>query len=216
MAADNLEAVFDHMFGSEGGYSTDPDDTGNWTGGAKNSGKLNGSKYGISAAAYPHLDIKNLTKAQAIDIYRRDYWNAVKGDELPYGVDLVVFDAAVNSGVNRGARWVQRAASVAQDGRIGPLTLAALRTADPHTIIDRALDLRFAAMKTYATWPVHKNGWTKRIKAVREAAHAMARAPIIDSVVPAEELANAVEIKFLITALVGPEGKLISFKTEAA
>lgn len=113
------------VVGVEAGLSLDPSDPGNWTGGAVNSGTLKGTKYGISAASYPNVDIANLTLAGAQAIYQSDFWNAVQGDALPWPLSLLVFDCAVNQGVGTSKRLMQTALGVVADGSIGPLTLAA-------------------------------------------------------------------------------------------
>ena len=116
----------------EGGYANHPDDPGGET------------KYGISKRAYPHLDIRNLTREQAAEIYRRDYWRAARCDELPEQVAIAHFDCAVNCGVETAARILQRAANVKDDGEIGPVTLAAVRAADPARLVERMLLERLA------------------------------------------------------------------------
>lgn len=104
----------------EGGYVNDPRDPGGET------------KYGISKRAFPELDIKSLTVEQATDIYKKLYWDAVKGDQLPYPLNLLVFDFAVNSGPVRAIKTLQATLKVAQDGAIGPLTLKAAQNASTH------------------------------------------------------------------------------------
>jgi lysozyme family protein len=81
----------------EGGYVDDPRDPGGET------------KYGISKRSYPHLNIKSLTKEQAAEIYKTDYWNKVGGDTLPFPFDIIVFDTAVNCGVGRATKWLGQA-----------------------------------------------------------------------------------------------------------
>ena len=80
----------------EGGYSADPHDPGNWV-----DGELRGTKYGISARAYPHLDIKNLTEAQAREIYRTDYWLKSGASVWHTQMACCIFDCAVNAGIAR-------------------------------------------------------------------------------------------------------------------
>ncbi|MDS4026107.1 MAG: glycosyl hydrolase 108 family protein [Candidatus Contendobacter sp.] len=89
------------------------------------------TKYGISKRAYPHLDIRNLTVKDAQTIYRNDYWNLIKGDQLPKGLDLLVFDCAVNQGVVTAIEFLQEAAKVTVDGVIGEKTIAAARNKMP-------------------------------------------------------------------------------------
>lgn len=121
-----FDEAFAVVLGHEGGYTADPADPGNWTGGAPGRGECRGTNWGISAASYPDLPIRALTPDQARAIYRRDYWDRVRGDRLPPSLALMVFDAAVNCGVGRAARWLQGILGVAQDGVVGDITLAAL------------------------------------------------------------------------------------------
>jgi len=126
MAKDNFAAVMEEIFAHEGGLSMTPKDPGNWTGGKVGAGELRGTKYGIAAHAHPGVNIQALTKAEAREIYRRAYWQPIRGDDLRPGLDLVTMDPAVNSGVSRGVRWLQVGCGARQDGRMGPLTLSAM------------------------------------------------------------------------------------------
>jgi len=96
----------------EGGLSLDPNDNGNWTGGKHGVGELRGTKYGISAASYPQVDIRALTVDDAKAIYKRDYWDKVGGDELPPALAAVVFDAAINSGVGTALKLLNESAGL--------------------------------------------------------------------------------------------------------
>ena len=142
-----IERVLVH----EGGYVNDPRDPGQET------------RWGISKRAYPHLDIRNLTRAQAIDIYRRDFWQRVRGDELPREFAFQALDAAVNHGIGNAVRWMQRAAGVADDGVIGPVTLAAVQRAQAADLVLRfnAERLRFYAKLT--TFSTFGRGWVNRV-----------------------------------------------------
>lgn len=180
MAAPTLERSLELVFGHEGGLSMDRADRGNWTSGTIGKGQLKGTKYGISAMAYPTLDIKNLTLEAAASIYRRDYWAKVKGDDLPAGVDHAVFDFAVNSGPARAAMALQRCVGVADDGHIGPLTLAAVNKQNPATLIGKLCSERLAFLRKISTWPKYGKGWTKRVQKVEQEALKMAAAPIPD------------------------------------
>ena len=142
-----IERVLTH----EGGYVNDARDPGGET------------KYGIAKRSYPAVDIRNLTRAQAIDIYRRDFWQRVRGDELPREFAFQALDAAVNHGIGNAVRWMQRAAGVADDGVIGPITLAAVQRAKPADLVLRfnAERLRFyAKLTTFATFG---RGWVNRV-----------------------------------------------------
>lgn len=101
-------------------------------------GRLGGTKFGISAASFPTLDIRNLSLDQARAIYRFRYWNPIAGDALPYGIALLAFDAAVNQGVGAAARMLQRSVGgLAIDGAIGPKSVAAIGAADPKETLGR-------------------------------------------------------------------------------
>lgn len=161
----NFDACLAEVLRHEGGYVNDARDPGGET------------NMGISRRSYPREDIKGMTRARAAEIYRRDFWNAVRGDDLPAGLDLVAFDAAVNSGPRRGAEWLQAALGVTPDGKIGPVTVAAAAAADVPRTIAKATDLRMAFLRRLGTWSTFGNGWSRRVEAVKANAldmHAMA------------------------------------------
>lgn len=147
----NFDQAFERLIGHEGGYVADSRDPGGET------------KFGISKRAYPHLDIKALTLHDAKDIYRRDFWQRVRGDELPREFAFQALDAAVNHGIGNAVRWMQRAAGVADDGVIGPVTLAAVQRAQPADLVLRfnAERLRFYAKLT--TFDAFGRGWVNRV-----------------------------------------------------
>lgn len=139
-----FNACFDAVIDHEGGYGADPADRGNWTSGIVGQGELKGTKFGIAAHAYPHLDIKALTLDQAREIYLKDYWFALRADDLPPSLRYYLFDTAVNCGVGFAAESLQRAAGALADGRIGPRTLVAVKGKGPHWLLrlmftDRAM-----------------------------------------------------------------------------
>ena len=164
-----MTTVFDksmaRLLPIEGGYSTDRNDPGNWTGGKVGSGTLKGTKYGIAANTYPTLDIKNLTWEQAKSIYKRDFWDAVHADTLPGAVAYSALDGAINSGGTRSTMWLQKAAGVADDGRWGPVTMAAVKKADPNDLLLRYNAYRLDFMSRLAAWPTYSKGWARRIAA---------------------------------------------------
>ncbi|RWO40368.1 MAG: hypothetical protein EOS12_26060 [Mesorhizobium sp.] len=100
-------------------------------------------------------------------LYRRFYWDAVLGAELPDGVDHAVFDFAVNSGPGRAAIYLQAAVGVAQDGRIGPVTVAAAKAKPAGVTIDALCDARLAFLKQLPTWATFGRGWSDRVRSVR-------------------------------------------------
>ncbi|MBD3754234.1 MAG: secretion activator protein [Gammaproteobacteria bacterium] len=167
---ENFDLAFEKVIGVEGGFQKDRRDRGNWTSGLIGKGQLKGTKFGISAMAYPDLDIENLTLEQAKDIYYRDYWTPVNGDALPVGVDYITFDTAVNHGTKPAAVLLQKAVGAVPDGAIGPRSLKRIVAKAPEDIIvefavRRAL--AYAGMKMLNTYGL---GWYRRLFKVTLAA----------------------------------------------
>ncbi len=115
-----FERAMDFVLKWEGGYVNHPSDPGSET------------NYGISKRAHPNVDILNLRKDQALTIYREEYWNAIKGDELPSAIAIAVMDYAVNSGVYRASCALQDLVHAEVDGQIGPNTLKQVQIAADH------------------------------------------------------------------------------------
>lgn len=163
MAKGNFAPALADVLVHEGGYTADPRDPGNWTGGKRGVGVLKGTKKGISAAAFPHLDIKALNDNQIAEIYEARYWRPIRGDELPAGVDLSTFDYGVNSGVSRSAKDLQRVLGVAVDGKIGPVTILAAKSVDPRATIKAHCGRRMGFLRSLAIWNTFGKGWSRRV-----------------------------------------------------
>lgn len=155
--------AFDRLFKHEGEWTNDPRDRGNWTTGKVGQGECKGTKYGISAASYPTLDIRGLTLTDAMDIYQRDFWNKLQLDQYPDALTFQVFDAAVNHGIKRAIKLVQAALGLKQDGVVGPVTLSALLNVDVNDLLMKFLGNRLAFMTDVETWNVYGQGWARRI-----------------------------------------------------
>ncbi|MDR3736079.1 MAG: glycosyl hydrolase 108 family protein [Acidobacteriaceae bacterium] len=162
MAIGNLSACMAFTLGEEGGYSKDPNDPGNWTGGACGLGSCKGTKYGISAASYPGLDIPSLTIYQAELIYQRAYWQPMGCGALAAGVDLMAFDFAANTGVSNSARCLQSVLGVAQDGVVGPITIQAANATDPKALIALLEYAHEAHYRANPNFKLYGNGWLGR------------------------------------------------------
>jgi lysozyme family protein len=102
----------------------------------------------------------------AAEIYRRDFWTPLRGDELPLPLALVVFDAAVNAGPRRAITWLQQAAGQTADGILGPATLAALKSGDALQLAREALVRRLDSSSRLPTWPTFGLGWSRRVIAL--------------------------------------------------
>ena len=171
----NFDIVLPHVLKHEGGFSDHPADPGGAT------------MKGVTLSTYRtyrrnrHLtaeDLKKITDAEINDIYRRRYWDAVKGDALPSGVDYCVFDCAVNSGPGRAAKMLQEVVGTKPDGSIGPITLAAVRAAclspeDTKSLITAYADKRLQFWQGLPTFTTFGRGWTRRGNEVRDTALAM-------------------------------------------
>lgn len=145
----------------EGGDVDDPRDAGGRT------------RFGISARAYPTLDIPGLTREDAIAIYRRDYWIPTCCDRLPPALALAVFDTAVNMGRDRAARLLQETLRVTVDGAIGPKTITAASLAPMPWILADFLARRMHAYGLMVTFQTFGLGWSRRAFQVHEAALAL-------------------------------------------
>ena len=159
----NFENAFERLIGHEGGYSTDRNDPGNWTGGKVGSGTLKGTKYGIAANTYPSLDIKNLTIEQAKAIYKKDWWDKLGADQLHPSIVYQLWDFAVNAGKNRAIRELQQAVGVPDDGIIGPKTIAAVNAKDVNDALMLLVSERLRFYTSLPKWSTYGKGWTNRV-----------------------------------------------------
>lgn len=170
MSASSYDAALARVLAHEGGYSNHPDDPGGPT------------NFGITIADYRRYvkpnasaaDVKAMPIEDAKAIYRSKYWDALRCDELPAGVDFAVFDYGVNSGIGRAAKVLQRVLGVADDGVVGPMTLAAVKHAAPTVLIIAVCDERLRFLRSLRTWRVFGKGWGRRVADVKETALEMA------------------------------------------
>ena len=151
----NFDTCFAKLLGHEGDYSDHHDDPGGRT------------RFGITEAVARRAgyrgDMRELPLDLAKRIYREEYWNAVRADELPAGIRLVMFDAAVNSGVGQAIRWLQRAVGAVDDGVLGPKTMASLGALSADGVRMRLLAQRLRFMASLPGWPAFGRGWARRI-----------------------------------------------------
>jgi lysozyme family protein len=162
--AEALQKVLAH----EGGFSDHPLDPGGMT----NLGVTRRVWEEWTGHPVTVRQMTELTPVKVAPMYRRKYWDKVRGDELPAGIDLVVFDAAVNSGPGRAAKWLQACVGVNVDGDIGPKTLAAVSAVDATQLIDDYGRRRLSFLLDLPTWKTFGKGWTARIAAVKTEAQA--------------------------------------------
>ena len=151
----NFDQAFDRLIGHEGGYVNHPDDPG----GETNWGITlrTAREAGFSGA------MRDLTRDQAKGIYRRAYWERAKADQYDGAIAFQLFDAAVNHGIGQGIRFLQRAVGVADDGAVGPVTLAAVRAMSVPDVLARFNAERLEFYTKLTTWPTFGKGWARRV-----------------------------------------------------
>lgn len=155
----------------EGGYQDDPEDSGNWTSGQIGVGALKGTNFGISAAEFPNLDIKNLTREDAINLYIEGYWKSLYSQIESQVVADKLADMGVLFGVGEAVKVLQRTLqpyfSTTIDGDFGPETLSAVNRSEENSLL-QAYKTALVAM-TFQIGAAHpekrKNiaGWGRRI-----------------------------------------------------
>jgi uncharacterized protein (TIGR02594 family) len=173
MVASSYGEALARLLVHEGGNDDDPRDPG----GRTSRGILQ-REWDVWRRTRPGLpaDVWRAPQDQIEAIYRQNYWDALRCDDLPAGVDYAVFDYGVNSGITRVAKVLQRMidADLAVDGEIGPETIAAARAAPAAPLVARICDERLAFLQGLRTWPTFGRGWSRRVQEVRAAALAMA------------------------------------------
>lgn len=165
----NFPKSLKHVLKHEGGFVNHPRDPG----GATNKG--------ITIATYRRYvnrkgtvnDLKHILDAEVAKVYRKHYWDKVRGDDLPSGVDYAVFDFAVNSGPGRAAKFLQRAIGAKADGKIGPATLKATNSLDAKKTVFKLCNARLVWLRRLRTFKTFGKGWTRRVNDVLVVANQM-------------------------------------------
>lgn len=159
----SFDVAFVQVVGLEGKFSDDERDPGNWTGGAVGKGELRGTMYGISAASYPTLDIKNITLSKAKSIYLSDYWDKISGDLLPAPVAVALFKEAVNLGVHGAIKAMQRAIKVDADGVLGQVSTGRIVSHPPMLVLQEFLTECAYEYTQMALFKIDGRGWLSRV-----------------------------------------------------
>lgn len=166
----NFAPSLAHLLTTEGGYVNDPKDPG----GATNEG-VTQKEYDLWRTAQRQTvrSVRLINANEVAAIYRHCYWDTIRADKLPSGVDYCVFDCAVNSGPHQAVKFLQRAAGAIDDGFIGPATITAVNAADPRRIINAVSAERLSFLKRLPTWGHFEDGWTSRVNSVEITARGM-------------------------------------------
>jgi lysozyme family protein len=160
-----LAAVLHH----EGGYVNHPKDPGGMT-------NLGVTKRVWEEWVGHEVDekaMRALTPADVGPMYRKKYWNKVCGDDLPTGLDMAVFDLAVNSGPGRAAKMLQKVLGVPEDGMIGPKTLEKAASIDVGNLVEDYNAQRLSFLQALPTWETFGKGWGRRVAEVSKDAEKM-------------------------------------------
>lgn len=166
---DNFEQCLALVLKHEGGYVNNPKDPGGMT----NLGVTKRVWEEWVGHPVDEAAMRALGPADVAPLYKKNYWDKIKGDALPRGVDYACFDLAVNSGVGRAAKILQKAVGVNPDGAIGPATMDAAASSDVRNLATEICDLRLAFLQGLPTFDTFGKGWTRRVQEVEKVAFDM-------------------------------------------
>ena len=173
----NWQQAFKQMLASEGGFTDDERDNGNkLPDGRKGSTMLGVTQYNWEAHVghqVTHDQMRQLTPADVEPLYKKKYWDVVRADELPSGIDYMVFDMGVNAGPGRSIKLLQTAVGVPADGGFGPMTMAAVQAADPAELIERFSQAKEDFYRSLDSFSVYGTGWLNRVADVKLKASSM-------------------------------------------
>jgi lysozyme family protein len=167
----NWQQAFEQMLASEGGFTDDERDKGNkLPDGRKGSTMLGVTQFNWEQHVghqVTHDDMRKLTAVDVEPLYKKKYWDAVRGDELPAGLDYLMFDFAVNAGVGRSIKTLQSCLGVSADGGFGPITIAAVKSVEPLELIKRFTYAKEEFYRSLPTFEVFGEGWLNRLADVQ-------------------------------------------------
>lgn len=166
---DNFDKCFNLVLSHEGGYVDHPRDPG----GRTNLGVTQRAWEAYLNRDVTEAEMRGLTPDAVKPFYKTMYWDKIKGDQLPSGVDYAAYDLAVNSGVGRAAKYLQEIAGVTVDGLIGPKSLEAIKFCNSKELADALCDKRLEFLKRLPTFETFGKGWSGRVAEVKEKAMSM-------------------------------------------
>jgi len=165
----NWQKSFELMLKSEGGYVNNPADPG----GRTNLGVTQATWESWVGRPSDEAEMRSLTPSKVEPLYKQRYWDAVRGDDLPVGLDYLVFDFAVNAGPGRAIKLLQTATGQTPDGAFGPITMSAVQAADPVILIIEFSHAKEDFYRSLAQFPTFGKGWLNRVADVRNKAISM-------------------------------------------
>ncbi len=164
---DNFDIALKYVLKHEGGYVNHPSDPGGMT------------NLGVTAKVWEEWTkksateavMRSLTPAEVAPLYKRNYWDAVRADDLVSGLDYCVFDCAVNSGTRRAIRILQGCVGSTVDGSLGPNTMGAVaKFTDTKQLIEDFSNERLEFLQSLPTFSTFGRGWTRRVNEVKDEA----------------------------------------------
>ena len=167
---ENWDACFAMVLKHEGGFVNHPKDPGGMT----NLGVTRTNWELFLDHDVTEADMRALTPEMVKPFYKKNYWDRIRGDELPSGVDYAAYDLAVNSGTGRAAKYLQQIAGVTVDGVIGPRSVEAIKKCDAEDVVDEICNMRMDFLKNLNTFDTFGKGWTIRVNYVKAKATEMA------------------------------------------
>ena len=162
----NFKHALEYLVKSEGGYVDNPKDPG----GRTNLGVTQKVWESWVGRESNEKEMRALTKADVEPLYKRKYWDACRCDDLPTGLDYLVFDFAVNAGIGRSAKTLQSCVGVSVDGQIGNQTIEAIKKIAPSDLIERFSEAKINFYKSLVTFPTFGKGWLNRVEEVKTTA----------------------------------------------
>jgi lysozyme family protein len=165
----NWQKSFELMLKSEGGYVNNPADPGGMT----NLGVTKATWENWVGRESDEAEMRGLTPEKVEPMYKKKFWDAVRGDELPVGLDYLLFDFAVNAGAGRSIKTLQSAVGATPDGGFGPLTMAAVQAIEPQDLIERFSQAKEDFYRSLNTFNVFGKGWLNRVADVKLKANSM-------------------------------------------
>jgi lysozyme family protein len=165
----NWDNAFKLMLKSEGGFVNHPSDPGGMT----NLGVTKATWENWVGRESDEAEMRGLTPEKVEPLYKKKYFDAVRGDELPVGLDYLMFDFAVNAGAGRAIKTLQTAVGVTPDGGFGPMTMAAVQTVDPVELIERFSQAKEDFYRSLTTFATFGKGWLNRVADVKVKASSM-------------------------------------------
>ena len=165
----NWQKSFELMLQSEGGFVNHPRDPGGMT----NLGVTKATWESWVGREVDEAEMRRLTADKVEPLYKERYFDAVRGDELPIGLDYLMFDFAVNAGAGRAIKILQSAVGVTPDGGFGPMTMAAVQAVDPVDLIERFSQAKEDFYRSLTTFATFGKGWLNRVADVKVKATSM-------------------------------------------